>query len=642
MKQFNAAFSLFLMKKWSGGAVIIALAVIFICSYTLMSNSTQPPKSTNQSVSAQDFFNNHPSNTSLAKETTEQPPKSSKAELKFFEGLADLYAPNNSNVSSKAALLVWAHMRVVLSRSDALPETAQGIKEGSIAWKEMLPLIQEKEGRSGNKLVKSDERCPYSVSRVDLEVPYNETILDIPCGLIEDSSITLVGIPVGGHNQSFRIELFGSQLQGEELQPPPVVLLYKVKIPGDNMSEEPFIVQNSWTRDGGWDNEERCPSHRSPNVQKVDGLVICNEQGVRSTKEENQNATTNGSRESVHTDANFPFIEGNLVTATLWVGPEGFHMTVNGRHETSLAYRDKLEPWSVNRVKVSGSLSILSVLAKGLPVPEDHDLLADVDQLKSPPLAKKRLVMLVGIFSTGNNFQRRMALRKSWMQYEAVRSGKVAVRFFIGLHKNTQVNFELWKEAQAYGDIQLMPFVDYYSLISLKTIAICIMGTKILPAKYIMKTDDDAFVRIDEVLKSLKEKPSKGLYYGLMAYDSSPHRDKESKWYISEQEWPHAAYPPWAHGPGYIISRDIAKFIVQGHQERNLKLFKLEDVAMGIWIEEMKKQKNKGEEVHYANDDRFHNAGCEPNYVLAHYQSPRLVLCLWEKLQKEHQPSCCE
>lgn len=45
-------------------------------------------------------------------------------------------------------------------------------------------------------------------------------------------------------------------------------------------------------------------------------------------------------------------------------------------------------------------------------------------------------------------------------------------------HKNSQVNFQLWREAQAYGDMQLMPFVDYYSLISLKTIAICTMGVR--------------------------------------------------------------------------------------------------------------------------------------------------------------------
>lgn len=38
------------------------------------------------------------------------------------------------------------------------------------------------------------------------------------------------------------------------------------------------------------------------------------------------------------------------------------------------------------------------------------------------------------------------------------------------------------------------------------------------------------------------------------------------------KEWPHASYPPWAHGPGYIVSRDIAKFIVRGHQEMDLQV----------------------------------------------------------------------
>ena len=69
------------------------------------------------------------------------------------------------------------------------------------------------------------------------------------------------------------------------------------------------------------------------------------------------------------------------------------------------------------------------------------------------------------------------------------------------------------------------------------------------------------------------------------------------------------------------------------------QLFKLEDVAMGIWIEQFR---NGGKEVEYLSDERFYNAGCESNYVLAHYQNPRKVLCLWEKLQKDHQPACCE
>lgn len=41
------------------------------------------------------------------------------------------------------------------------------------------------------------------------------------------------------------------------------------------------------------------------------------------------------------------------------------------------------------------------------------------------------------------------------------------------------------------------------------------------------------------------------------------------------QEWSNEMYPPWAHGPGYIISRDIAEFVVQGHEERYLQVSSL-------------------------------------------------------------------
>lgn len=93
----------------------------------------------------------------------------------------------------------------------------------------------------------------------------------------------------------------------------------------------------------------------------------------------------------------------------------------------------RLEPWLVNRVDVKGSLTAVSILAKGLPVTEDVDLLADAQRLKAASLSNKSLLLLIGVFSSGNNFERRMAIRRTWMQYDAVRSGEVAVRFFIGL-----------------------------------------------------------------------------------------------------------------------------------------------------------------------------------------------------------------
>lgn len=79
----------------------------------------------------------------------------------------------------------------------------------------------------------------------------------------------------------------------------------------------------------------------------VDGLALCNEEVVRGPMEDsvnvshsNSDISSNVSRGSAHASKNFPFAEGSLFTATIWAGLEGFHLTVNGRQETSLAYME--------------------------------------------------------------------------------------------------------------------------------------------------------------------------------------------------------------------------------------------------------------------------------------------------------------
>lgn len=38
------------------------------------------------------------------------------------------------------------------------------------------------------------------------------------------------------------------------------------------------------------------------------------------------------------------------------------------------------------------------------------------------------------------------------------------------------------------------------------------------------------------------------------------------------QEWPEEDYPPYANGPGYILSSDIAKFIISEFESRKLRV----------------------------------------------------------------------
>ncbi|KAF5207670.1 Beta-1,3-galactosyltransferase GALT1 [Thalictrum thalictroides] len=625
------------MKRWYGGVVVASVFTLLVLRYGLMKdpigegslstlflNTTNPLEWVNAGIPA-----------TPNPETTTQV-------VSVDNLLSGLFAPKNFSTEEQRTLGTWKYLNLLIKNSRVLPNAVEAIKDAGFAWDSLLASVQEQSHASKNGTSRQ-KQCPYFLNKMNAtEFGDSGYKLQIPCGLIQGSSVTIIGIP-NGLLGNFRIDLTGAPLPGEP--DPPIILHYNVRLHGDKITEEPVLVQNTWTVAHDWGDEERCPSPVSENNKKVDELDQCNAMvGKNGSRSLTSRINGSGSSLTAHEGSKprqyFPFKQGYLSVATLRVGAEGIQMTVDGKHVTSFAYRETLEPWLVSEVRISGDLKLISVVASGLPTSEELEHIVDLESLKAAPLVPHSpLDLFIGVFSTANNFKRRMAVRRTWMQYSSVRSGAVAVRFFVGLHKNQVVNEELWSEAQTYGDIQLMPFVDYYSLITWKTVAICIYGTKVVSAKYIMKTDDDAFVRVDDVLSSLNRiNVTRGLLYGLINSDSRPHRNPDSKWYISNEEWPEETYPPWAHGPGYIVSRDIGKMVYSNYKRGLLKMFKLEDVAMGIWIAEMKKS---GLDVRYEKEEKIYNEGCKNGYIVAHYQGPREMLCLWQKLQEGKGPLCC-
>ncbi|OAY76485.1 putative beta-1,3-galactosyltransferase 19 [Ananas comosus] len=289
-------------------------------------------------------------------------------------------------------------------------------------------------------------------------------------------------------------------------------------------------------------------------------------------------------------------------------------------------------------LSLSGDLDIQSIIAASLPTshpsfaPQRH--LEMSDQWKAPPLPDEPVELFIGILSAANHFAERMAVRKSWMS--AVRkSPNVVTRFFVALNGRKEVNLELKKEAEFFGDIVIVPFMDSYDLVVLKTVAICEYGVKVVSAKHIMKCDDDTFVRIDSVLKEVKKVPSdRSLYVGNINYYHKPLRS--GKWAVTYEEWPEEDYPPYANGPGYVVSSDIANYVVSEFVNQKLRLFKMEDVSMGMWVEKF----NISQPVEYIHSFKFCQFGCIDGYYTAHYQSPRQMICMWDKLQAGH-AQCC-
>uniref|UniRef100_A0ACD5X7B4 Uncharacterized protein n=1 Tax=Avena sativa TaxID=4498 RepID=A0ACD5X7B4_AVESA len=486
-------------------------------------------------------------------------------------------------------------------------------------------------------------RCPPSVARSGEELRTAGSVLALPCGLALGSHVTVVASPrrVPGDGLSqFAVELRGAG-DGEAAS---TILHFNPRLRGD-WSGRPVIELNTRFR-GQWGPAQRCVGWRRPDEETVDGSVKC-EQWAWNTGGTFEELKRVWSRDHVAgqkrrdlIDWPYPFVEDELFILTLSAGLEGYHVQVDGRHVASFPYRIGFILEDAATVQVNGDIAVKSMVAGTLPtahpniVQRNLELLAE---LKAPH-PEEPVELFIGILSAGSHFTERMAVRRSWMS--AVRnSSSTMARFFVALNGRKEVNEDLKKEAEFFRDIIIVPFVDSYDLVVLKTVAIYEYAAHVVSAKYIMKCDDDTFVRLDSVMAEVKKIPDdKSFYVGNMNYYHRPLR--EGKWAVSYEEWPRATYPPYADGPGYIVSSDIANFVVTELEQGRLNLFKMEDVSVGMWVGQFNGTATATGGVEYVHSGRFCQFGCVEEYLTAHYQSPGQMLCLWEKLE-QGKPQCC-
>ncbi|XP_016443763.1 hydroxyproline O-galactosyltransferase GALT6 [Nicotiana tabacum] len=547
---------------------------------------------------------------------------------------------------------------------DDFSELHKVVRDAFVTGKKLFQDIES--GKVESELVSltqknRTESCPDSVSLWGSEFVAGGKIMVIPCGLTLGSHITVVGRPRWAHaekdpkitlvkddEETVMVSQFMMELQGLKTvdgEDPPRILHLNPRLKGD-WSGKPVIEQNTCYR-MQWGSAMRCDGWISkPSEETVDGQVKC-EKWIRDDDDHSEESKAmwwlkrliSGRTKKVSIDWPYPFVENKLFVLTLSAGLEGYHINVDGRHITSFPYRTGFTLEDATGLFVNGDIDVHSVFAASLPsthpsfAPQRH--LEMLPKWQAPPLPDGPVELFIGILSAGNHFAERMAVRKSWMQHSSIKSSNIVARFFVAMHGRKEINVELVKEADFFGDIVIVPYMDNYDLVVLKTVAICEYGVRTVAAKYVMKCDDDTFVRIDAVMKEVKKvRSGRSLYVGNINYYHKPLR--HGKWAVTYEEWPEEDYPPYANGPGYIISFDIAEYIVSEFEKHKLRLFKMEDVSMGMWVEQF----NSSRPVEYVHSLKFCQFGCIDDYYTAHYQSPRQMICLWRKLLLG-KPRCC-
>ncbi|WVZ91253.1 hypothetical protein U9M48_037449 [Paspalum notatum var. saurae] len=526
---------------------------------------------------------------------------------------------------------------------------------GAAAWEEAAAFTGDVDA-----LASRDEgpvRCPGSLALGGGAAA--AAVAFLPCGLAPGSAVTVVGTARAARPEyvealersgagngtvmvaQFAVELRGLRAAGAE--DPPRILHLNPRLRGD-WSGRPVLEMNTCFR-MQWGRAQRCDGAPSRDDDLVDGFRKCEKwerEDIVESKETKSSSWFNrfiGRAKKPEMTWPFPFSEGKMFVLTIQAGVEGYHINVGGRHVASFPHRMGFALEDATGLAVTGGIDVHSMYATALPKAHPsfslYQVLEMSDRWKARPVPEEPIQLFIGILSATNHFAERMAIRKTWMQFPAIQLGNAVARFFVALSHRKEINAALKKEAEYFGDIVILPFIDRYELVVLKTVAICQYGVQNVTADYIMKCDDDTFVRLDIVLQQITTyNISIPLYLGNLNLLHRPLR--RGKWAVTYEEWPEAVYPPYANGPGYVLSADIARDIALRHANHSLRLFKMEDVSMGMWVEDY----NATTPVQYVHSWRFCQFGCVDYYFTAHYQSPRQMLCLWDKLSAGR-AQCC-
>eukprot|EP00467_Chlorarachnion_reptans_P000186 CAMPEP_0114505832 /NCGR_PEP_ID=MMETSP0109-20121206/11072_1 /TAXON_ID=29199 /ORGANISM="Chlorarachnion reptans, Strain CCCM449" /LENGTH=617 /DNA_ID=CAMNT_0001684315 /DNA_START=119 /DNA_END=1975 /DNA_ORIENTATION=- len=258
----------------------------------------------------------------------------------------------------------------------------------------------------------------------------------------------------------------------------------------------------------------------------------------------------------------------------------------------------------------------------------------------TPEKPSKDTIMLLGILSAPKNKKHRGAQRRAWLNHPFCTSGKGLVRFFVGKSGNEQVDRAVEKENEKTGDIIILPdHKEAYYNIAGKTRAMVHYSVEI-GAQFLLKCDDDTYVDIDQVVQGINGK-SGGLVLAAITYNGGAQR--HGKWAMPVSDYPHSRYPPFPHGPGYIIGADILKYADRELKAGKLRPLALEDVSMGVWIDDARKN---GVHVNYQSRKGtgrggVNIGGCHPGAMVSHYMLPEQMICMWEKQQQQKSNLCC-
>lgn len=189
---------------------------------------------------------------------------------------------------------------------------------------------------------------------------------------------------------------------------------------------------------------------------------------------------------------------------------------------------------------------------------------------------EQKYLYLILISSSPKHEEKRMAIRNTWGNLNVLNNSHGAIIFLLGKHTNNmRLQKQLYEESMNYRDIIQGDFIDSFRNLTRKSI----MGLKWFSSycsmvKFLIKTDDDAFVNTEKLSKYLLENQSKKRWIVGCVKNHPTFPVKHSK-DIPALSFPYG-HPTYVSGTSYVMTNDIVELLYKKSQQ--LKLIPMEDV----------------------------------------------------------------
>ena len=203
--------------------------------------------------------------------------------------------------------------------------------------------------------------------------------------------------------------------------------------------------------------------------------------------------------------------------------------------------------------------------------------------------------LLVWVHSTPKHARRRQAIRETWanQKHFSPPTGSMRVVFFIGAVNDDTLQNKLYYENEVYSDLVQESYEDSYRNLTYKGMSALKWITRYCRnTNLLLKIDDDMvvdmqalFLRLAKTIKYPEQAFVSTIVCALIP-DGRPLRHKDSKWMVTEEEYPRNEYPPYCSGLASLLSPDLIPKLWEISEKT--KYFWLEDVFLtGLLTEQL-------------------------------------------------------